>query len=49
MASLAFPQLSSGALAQYPLRKRRVIQSAINAFGDGSVIASNINANTQSV
>jgi hypothetical protein len=47
MASIAFPQLSSGAQVQYPLRKRRVIQSTVNAFADGSMITSNINANTQ--
>jgi hypothetical protein len=49
MASLAYPQLSSGALAQYPLRKRRVIQSSVNTFANGSMITSNINANTQTV
>jgi hypothetical protein len=49
MANLAYPQLSSGALAQYPLRKRRVLQSSLNTFADGSMIASNINANTQFV
>jgi len=49
MANLAFPQLSSGAMAQYPLRKRRVIQSSVNTFADGSMIVSNINANTQFV
>lgn len=47
MAKLAFPQLTSGALAQYPLRKQRVIQSYANAFADGSMIVSNINANSQ--
>jgi hypothetical protein len=47
MANLAYPQLSSGALAQYPLRKRRVLQSSVNTFADGSMIASNINVNTQ--
>lgn len=49
MSSIAFPQLSSGAQAQYPLRKRRVIQSTVNAFADGSILTSNINANTQFV
>jgi hypothetical protein len=49
MANLAFPQLSSGAMVQYPLRKRRVIQSPLNAFSDGTMIASNISANSQSV
>ena len=47
MASLAFPQLSSGAMAQYPLRRRRVIQSPVNAFDDGSMLTSNINANSR--
>jgi hypothetical protein len=49
MSSIAFPQLSSGAQVQYPLRKRRVIQSTVNTFADGSMLASNINANTQCV
>jgi hypothetical protein len=49
MANLAFPQLTSGAMAQYPLRKRRVIQSAVNTFADGSMITANLNANTQRV
>lgn len=49
MANLAFPQLLSGAQAQYPLRKRRVIQSPVNAFADGTMITSNINANSQYV
>jgi len=49
MANVAYPQLSSGAMAQYPLRKRRVIQSSVNTFADGSMIVSNINANTQFV
>lgn len=49
MANLAFPQLSTGALVQYPFRKRRTIQSSVNAFADGSMIASNINANYQHV
>ncbi len=49
MANLAFPQLSSGAMVQYPLRRRRVIQTAINSFADGSMIATNINANTQTL
>lgn len=49
MANLAYPQLSSGAMVQYPLRKRRMIQSAVNTFADGSMITSNINANTQRV
>jgi hypothetical protein len=47
MANLAFPQLSSGALVQYPFRKRRVLQSVLNTFADGSMIASNISSNTQ--
>jgi hypothetical protein len=49
MANLAFPQLSTGVQAQYPLRKRRVIQAPVNAFADGTMITSNINADSQYV
>lgn len=49
MANLVFPQLSSGAVAQYPLRKRRTLGSTINSFADGSVVSSNINANRRTV
>lgn len=31
-----FPQLTSGALAQYPLRKRRISRAVVNTMGDGS-------------
>ena len=33
-----FPQLISGASAQYPLRKTRVTRSVVNALGDGSMV-----------
>ena len=46
MSNLAFPQLTSGALVQYPIRKRRIIQSPINAFADGSMIPSQMNTNS---
>jgi len=49
MASLVFPQLSSGAMAEYPLRKRQLIQSPLNAFADGSLTVSGINVNYQKV
>lgn len=49
MGNLAFPQLSSGSQVQYPLRKRRNLQSPINAFADGSIGASNLNANASYV
>lgn len=49
MADLVFPQLSTGAQVQYPLRKRRVIQSPTNAFADGSMITSSINGYSRRV
>lgn len=49
MADLAFPQLSTGAQVQYPLRKRRVMGSTINAFSDGSIVSSRINGVSQRV
>ena len=36
-------------MVQYPLRKRRIHRSPVNAFSDGSMIASNISANSQFV
>ena len=39
MASSFFPQISSGALVQYPVRKTRHIRSILNSLADGSVIA----------
>jgi hypothetical protein len=39
MASLFFPQLSSGALVQYPLRKTRHLRTVVNTLADGTIIA----------
>ena len=38
MASLIFPQLSSGALAQYPIRKTNKIRTIKNILADGSIL-----------
>lgn len=38
MANLFFPQLSSGALAQYPMRKTRLARSVKNILPDGRMI-----------
>ena len=38
MANLYYPQLSSGALAQYPIRKTRVVRTIKNVLPDGSMI-----------
>jgi hypothetical protein len=38
MANLVFPQLSSGALAQYPIRKVTVIRTIKNILADGSML-----------
>jgi hypothetical protein len=38
MANLFFPQLSSGALAQYPVKKTNVVRSITNLLADGSMI-----------
>jgi hypothetical protein len=38
MANLAFPQLSSGAFAQYPIRKSMKIQTIKNILADGSML-----------
>lgn len=38
MGNLFFPQLSTGALAQYPIRKARVGRTITNILPDGSVI-----------
>lgn len=35
---LFFPQLSTGAIAQYPIKKRRITRSIVNACLDGSAI-----------
>jgi hypothetical protein len=38
MASLFFPQLSSGAIAQYPIKKMHVTRNLANLLPDGSMI-----------
>lgn len=38
MGSLYFPQLSSGALAQYPIKKTRLLRTIKNVLADGSMI-----------
>lgn len=38
MAELFYPQLTSGALAQYPLRKTRVTRTIKNLLPDGSMV-----------
>jgi hypothetical protein len=38
MANLYYPQLSSGALAQYPIQKTRVVRTIKNVLADGSMI-----------
>ena len=38
MADLFYPQLTSGALAQYPLRKTRIARTIKNVLPDGNVI-----------
>ncbi len=38
MGSLFFPQLSSGALAQYPIQKTRLARTVKNVLPDGSMI-----------
>jgi hypothetical protein len=40
MADLLFPELSSGALVQYPVRKGAVIRTIQNALPDGSMLVS---------
>jgi hypothetical protein len=46
MANLFFPQLASGALAQYPIQKTRVVPTIKNVLMDGSmVLASGLNFN----
>jgi hypothetical protein len=39
MADLFFPQLSSGAIGQYPIRKTKVSRTVKNVMQDGSVIS----------
>src|SRR4051794_20474681 len=38
MADLFYPQLTSGALAQYPLRKTRIARTIKNILPDGNMI-----------
>jgi hypothetical protein len=38
MANLFYPQLTSGALAQYPIRKIRLVRTVKNVLPDGSMI-----------
>jgi hypothetical protein len=38
MANLVFPQLSSGAMAQYPIRKQATIRTVKNLMADGSML-----------
>jgi hypothetical protein len=38
MANLTFPQLSSGAVVQYPLQKSKVVRNITNYLPDGTVI-----------
>jgi hypothetical protein len=48
MGELFFPQLASGALAQYPIQKTRVVPTIKNVLLDGSMIlASELNFNPQ--
>lgn len=48
MGELFFPQLASGALAQYPIQKTRVVPTIKNVMLDGSMIlASELNFNPQ--
>lgn len=39
MAELFFPQLSTGSLIQYPLRRTRSVHTVVNAMEDGSQLA----------
>ncbi len=38
MANLYFPQLTSGALAQYPIKKTRLVRTIKNVLPDGSMV-----------
>jgi hypothetical protein len=38
MANLFFPQLSSGAVAQYPIRKTRIARTVRNVLPDGTLV-----------
>jgi hypothetical protein len=39
MGNLFFPQLLTGAVAQYPVRKVKQFRTVLNTYGDGSVVA----------
>jgi hypothetical protein len=39
MSSLAFPQLSTGAITQYPIQKTRSLHAVVNTLEDGSSIS----------
>ena len=41
MSSLFFPQLASGALAQYPIKKTRLVRTIKNVLADGSMVLLN--------
>lgn len=48
MGNLYFPQLTSGALAQYPIQKTRIVPTIKNVLLDGSmVLSSDLNFNSQ--
>jgi hypothetical protein len=38
MANLFFPQLTSGAVAQYPIHKTRIVRTVKNVLSDGSML-----------
>src|SRR5579875_252526 len=38
MGNLVFPQLSSGALAQYPIKKTKTVRTIKNVMQDGSIL-----------
>src|SRR5271154_2484239 len=39
MSKLVFPQLSTGALAQFPIRKSNSVHTVTNVLEDGTVLA----------
>jgi len=39
MADLFYPQLSSGALAQYPIRRVHLTRPVVNVLPDGTTVA----------
>ena len=38
MTSLIYPQLTTGALAQYPIKRSKAVHTAVNRMEDGSKI-----------